>query len=360
MRLKTIELQNFRCFQQATFDVDHDITIIHGKNGAGKTSLVEAIHYLCYVRSFKTRTLHELAHVDSLDQFLLKGDIEFESSGFIQNHAIQIAYAQKKKKVKIDQKALSSYKELFSFCQVITTTQDDIEIIRGGPGHRRDFIDEALLLDKPGYVAVLKKYHATLDQRNALLHQSFHKDMYMLWTQKLYEMSFEIQQARQEYIKILEPSINTLLATMFDAQTQAIFSYSIKWGGSFTQENFVENCLQHLSAREYIMQRSLFGAHVDEIAIEFKGKSAKTFGSRGQQRLLALLLKIAHIENLLKKGITPIFVLDDLLSDFDEDKLAAILKLLQQLGIQLIFTIPQDPDILLKHISSRSAHVISI
>ena len=98
MRLKTIELQNFRCFQQAAFNLDQDVTIIHGKNGAGKTSLVEAIHYLCYVRSFKTRSLHELAHVDSLDQFLIKGDIEFELSGLLQNHAIQIAYAQKKKK----------------------------------------------------------------------------------------------------------------------------------------------------------------------------------------------------------------------------------------------------------------------
>ena len=360
MRLKTIELQNFRCFQQANFNLDHDITIIHGKNGAGKTSLVEAIHYLCYVRSFKTRSLHELAHIDSLDQFLIKGDIEFETSGFLQNHAIQIAYAQKRKKVKIDQRALSSYKELFSYCQVITATQDDIDIIRGGPGYRRDFIDEALLLDKPGYLGLLKKYHATLDQRNALLHQQFHKDMYMLWTQKLYEITIQIQQARQEYLQILEPSINRLLETMFDGQTQAIFTYSIKWGGNFSQENFIENCLQQLSAREYIMQRSLFGAHVDEIAIEFKGKSAKTFGSRGQQRLLALLLKIAHIENLIKKGIAPIFVLDDVISDFDEDKLAAIILLLRQISAQLIFTIPQDPDILLKHLPKGSAQVIAL
>lgn len=363
MRLKTIELQNFRCFQQATFNVDHDITIIHGKNGAGKTSLVEAIHYLCYVRSFKTRSLQELAHNDDinfLDQFLIKGDIEFEVSGLLQNHVIQIAYAQKKKKVKIDQRALSSYKELFSYCQVITATQDDIDIIRGGPGYRRDFIDEALLLDKPGYLVLLKKYHATLEQRNALLHQTFHKDMYLLWTQKLYEITLQIQQARQEYIQILEPSINKLLQTMFDEQTQAVFTYSIKWGGNFTQDNFVENCLQQLSAREYIMQRSLFGAHVDEIAIEFKGKSAKTFGSRGQQRLLALLLKIAHIENLLKKGISPIFVLDDVISDFDEDKLGSIIALLRQLSTQLIFTIPQDPAILLKYLPADSAQVITI
>ena len=360
MRLKTIELQNFRCFQQAAFNLDQDVTIIHGKNGAGKTSLVEAIHYLCYVRSFKTRSLHELAHVDSLDQFLIKGDIEFELSGLLQNHAIQIAYAQKKKKVKIDQRALSSYKELFSYCQVITATQDDIDIIRGGPGYRRDFIDEALLLDKPGYLSVLKKYHATLEQRNALLHQPFHKDMYVLWTQKLYEVTIQIQQARQEYLQILEPSINRLLETMFDGQTQAIFTYSIKWGGRLTQDNFVVNALQQLSAREHIMQRSLFGAHIDEIAIEFKGKSAKTFGSRGQQKLLGLLLKIAHIENLLKKGIAPIFVLDDVISDFDEDKLKSIMALLRQMPAQLIFTIPQDPDILLKYLPDGAAQVITL
>jgi len=360
VRIKTIELQNFRCFKQASFDLNNDITIIYGENGAGKTSLVEAIHYLCYVRSFKTRSLHELVHADIDDQFLLKGDIVQNQHEILQDHTVQIAYAHNKKKVKIDQKALSSYKELFSYCQVITATQDDIEIIRGGPGYRRDFIDEAILLAKPSYLSLLKRYQNVLEQRNALLGQPYHKDMYVLWTEKLYDMCIQIQQTRQSFILELQPSINKLLQTIFDADTRAVFTYSLKWGAGLEGKDFIENCISQLRAKEYILQRSLFGAHLDEISIQFQGKSAKVFASRGQQRLLALLLKIALIENLLKKQIAPVFVLDDVISDFDEVKLERIIRLLEGLFIQLIFTIPQHPAILIKHIQSTSVQVIEL
>src|SRR3989338_259222 len=109
MRLEKIELKNFRCFTKVSFDFSTDIVIIYGNNGSGKTTIIEALHYLCYLSSFRSRLPGEIAQFES-ESFFIKGTVTQEDLEVVE---IQVGFAKKQKIAKIGQKPISSYKELF-------------------------------------------------------------------------------------------------------------------------------------------------------------------------------------------------------------------------------------------------------
>ena len=144
MFLQELHIKQFRCFEDKKIVFSKPITLITGDNGMGKTSIMESIYYLSYFKSFRTHTPVELIHT-SAESFFLKGlflqtnliPLEEESQ-----HTIQIGYSHKKKSMKFDEKLITSYKEILSFFQVVTITEDDIDLIKGTPLARRAFIDQ--------------------------------------------------------------------------------------------------------------------------------------------------------------------------------------------------------------------------
>jgi len=335
--LRELQIKNFRCFESKVINLNSKIVLIEGENGVGKSSILEALHYLCYLRSFRTYAPKELIHFES-DNFFLKVVVE---NALCAQDELKVGFSGKKKTVKINEVAVPSFRELFESYRIITVTDDDLSLIKGTPEERRAFLDQFILLCAPEYLDMLKKFKHILDSRNALLaSKRVSRSNYDIWTKQLWESSIVIQRFRADKLRILNDIVSDLVNVHFGEEITIELGYKVKKGSlnedfdGFLQKN------HELFDLELRFERSCFGAHLDDISIIFKDQKSKQFASRGQQKLILLLLKVAQVKNILAQKGGVIFLLDDVMSDFDEKVLKTILDILIELDIQLILTSP--------------------
>ncbi len=359
MFVKQIELQHFRCFARKKIGFDQRIALIEGINGSGKTSLLEALHYACYLRSFRTHSPRELTLFDQ-DTFFIKVDFEHYELEQVIPHNLHVGYSNKKRLVKLNDKAISSYKELMGHFRIITLTEDDLGLIKLGPDLRRQFIDQAISLYTPEYIQLLKEYKVIAENRNKLLqHIQTEEDTYHIWSEQLWNKTACIQIQRKQFLISLQEEVNQLLKSYFSNDIHITFSYKPKMDNGTSWHTFFEQ-KKGLFAQERRFGRSLFGAHLDDMIITFQGTISRTFASRGQQKLIILLIKIAQIKALGRKKGPATFLLDDFMTDFDQDKAETVLQALTGLESQLIFTSPIRSSILGEMLQEQGAQRIKI
>ncbi len=341
LQVATIYLKNFRCFDQVTIDLNSRIVLIYGANGTGKTSLLEALYYGCYLRSFRTHLSRDLIALGQ-ESFFVKFLIHNGSQDNVVDHTIQIGFANNKRLVKVDNKTTVSYKDLLSYYRVVSLTEDDLKLIQDGPEERRAFLDQALLLNDAVYVTKMREYRVVLENRNALLqHQNIDQEAYFIWTKKLWEYTATIQSLRKQFLLEMETSVNQMLHEYIDKNLFLSFSYQAKKGSDSPFDLFWQTNHTDLMRQELHFKRTLFGAHIDDFSITLEGKRSRAYASRGQQKMIVLLIKIAQIRQLLQKNEPIIFLLDDFMTDFDLERGKALLSALFGLKCQLIFTSPR-------------------
>lgn len=337
--LRSLTVKNFRCFSTCTFDFNNPVVVIEGANGSGKTSLIEAIHYACYMRSFRAHSPRDLIRFES-DNFFINAQFN--------DHTISIGVMSQdgsiKRQVKVDNTAITSYKELRSYCRIITITEDDVMLIKGSPEKRRSFIDQALFLIDTESLELFKVYQEILDHRNALLYTAKSKkiddDSLAFWTRKLWDLSTAIAEKRCTALQQLAVQASTLLA-LFWPESETRFEYHPKCNYETTFDGFI-TMHKDLFEKEKHFGRSLFGIHLDDIEIIVNQKKARYFSSRGQQKLLIMMLKIALIQHLcsIDTHIPIAFLLDDFTTDFDALVSNKLMEICIKLNCQLIFVSP--------------------
>ncbi|HML19239.1 MAG TPA: DNA replication and repair protein RecF [Candidatus Dependentiae bacterium] len=343
MQIHSIELKNFRCFTHKIVKFDSNLVIIEGDNGSGKTSLLEAMHYGCYLRSFRTyNPRYMLAH--GQESFSIKLHVD-EGDLLPADHEIQIGFSGKRRSVKLNQHSICSYKELMESYRAITITEDDLGLITGGPEVRRTFIDTALILGNPLFTKTLADLKRIIDQRTSLIAQkSSNHEVFKLWTQQLWEKSCSIQQERLALLTKIEGQAQKLIQEMFNGAYTLNIYYRPKM--DLKGDSFEEWFAAHPSLYEHeiTMGRSLFGAHLDDFVIKFQDNHSKVYASRGQQKLIVMLIKMAQVHEIaLIKG-PAVLLLDDFLTDFDRKRAELCLKVLVSLHGQIILTTPIASD----------------
>lgn len=358
MHLKELHLKNFRCFSAKTLRFNSNIVILEGANGIGKTSLLEALHYACYLRSFRTYTPKELLQFEQ-QHFLIKILFEHTELDIPTQSNLQVSYFDKKRLVKLNDKAIDSYKELMDHYRIITLTEDDMGLIKLGPDMRRQFIDQALLLHKPTYLMQGKEYKTVLDNRNVVLQQHrVDKQMWYLWSEQLWHKSIAIQTDRIAMVARLQEEVSLLLAEHLP-EIEICFTYAPKKDLAGSYQEFTARYTT-LFEQEQRFRRSLFGVHLDDIDISFKGTASRTFASRGQQKLILLLIKIAQVKALCRQKGPAIFLLDDFITDFDTTYARIVLNMLTNLNIQLIFTVPTAGSAFIDLIAKEGVQTVKI
>lgn len=345
MHIQKLSLKNFRCFESFDVNFTAPLILISGANGSGKTTLLEILHYCCYLRSFRTHVVNELPTFNH-SSFHIKADITAHD-GF--NHTITIGVENKKKLVKVDQKTITTYKELTQLYRAITLTEDDLLLVKGSPEIRRSWIDQACSLVNPEHVTTLRHYRKLVQQRNALLHTNFDMDSYTIWTERLLDMSSVIRSERNELLKTFQVYVNKLLDTYFASECTISLTYK--------EKRVSESQLIH---QERAMRRSMIGAHLDDIAISFKHNHARSFASRGQQKLVTLLLKISELQHLSSLGFDALLLLDDFMTDFDTKRIDILLNVLDNLNTQIICTSPTIDGYLERTLLGRGAQHIKL
>lgn len=340
LQLTHLTLKNFRCFNQLSLDLDKQILLIQGLNVSGKTSLLEALYYSCYLRSFRTHLPKDLVMFEK-SNFFIKTTFRETTAQLSFMNEIQVGFTNNKRLVKINQKPISAFKELMDHYRVISISEDDLALIKGSPQVRRMFIDQAIVLVDPEFVSDLRNFRHILDSRNKLLqHTVIDQDSYYIWTKQLWQISSLIQQKRKQMLAALSHEINHSLVSYFDSLWSIVFTYKEKNIAPADSLDDFFKINQKLFQEEKRYRRSLFGAHLDDIIIDLQGKKSKSFASRGQQKLIVLLMKIAQIKHLSVKKGPAVFLLDDFMTDFDPERAQLLISVLLDLKNQLILTMP--------------------
>lgn len=349
MRITSLQLKHFRCFSEFQLNFDAPHVVIAGHNGAGKTSLLEALHFACYLRSFRT---HLPRHLIAFKQEACFVKVGLSSDEYDEQQEIQVGCSPSKKLVKVNSKPISTYKELTSVYRVITATEDDVMLVKGSPELRRSFLDQSLAMLNPAYIEMLRSYKKVLVNRNTLL-QSGKRDIasYDVWTQQLREHAFPIQKERGLFVTALQNRMQTIMHTYFDSSYEVALDYRSK--------DIPENG-GDLFERERAMKRSLVGIHLDDMHIAFRGTASRVFASRGQQKLLLLSLKIAFLQELTKRQGGAVVLLDDFITDFDEEKIEILLNVLYDLPYQVILTSPVEGGFGYQQLLEKGAQKVSL
>lgn len=330
--LQKIQLKNFRCFNNFLIEFDSPVTLLYGLNGSGKTSLLEALYYTCYLKSFRTHNTKDLIHFDN-ENFFIKA--------FFNNEEIHIGYTENKRSIKVNQKTIISYKELYDFYKIICITQDDLGLVQDGPELRRLFLNQALFLLHPHSVEIIKKYNHILDQRNKLLQSTIvNIEQLAIWTKALWQETFYIQTMRIQFLSLLQESITESLKQFFDATYSIKIAYAPKKNILNSWEEYCPLWEKHILPFELKYRRTLFGAHLDDFSILFQDKPARLFSSRGQQKLIVMLFKLGFAFYVKEKTDKIIMVIDDFLTEFDPLVADKLISICLSLKIQLIFTAP--------------------
>jgi len=348
MILNSISLQNFRSYQKSEFNFSKEITLIIGPNTAGKSNLVEAIFFLSTGKSFRIdkddqliKFGKEVARIKSkvdekdLEVVIAKGGV----SGSLRPLKKYLVNGVSKRKVDF---AGNFFAVLFA--------PNDLEIIISGPSKRRDFIDNILIQTDREYRLAIGFYEKGLRIRNALLHKAKETGIrqekeFVYWDHLLIVQGQKITKKREEFIKYLNDSKKDIL------------DFKIFYDRSLISK---ERLFQYKDA-EVGAGLTLVGPHRDDFVINLVENSPdgeeehdiKYFGSRGQQRLAILQLKILELDYIeFKTGVRPTLLLDDIFSELDEGHINLILDMIG--GQQTIMTTTHKefvPKRLLKQVS---------
>ncbi len=180
-------------------------------------------------------------------------------------------------------------------------------------------------------------------------------DEFDIWTEKLWHESRALQEHRRDYLQRLEQSVNALLANYFltshDADLTVRFEYTPKNMSGDDFNTFWAGYRTKHGQTEQEWRRSLFGAHLDDFAVIFQNKKARVYASRGQQKLLVLLIKIAQLQQLSSSGEPGVLLLDDFMTDFDATKVERSVAALKDLQFQMFLSCPVSPDVFLRNLS---------
>lgn len=324
--LRQIELINFRSYRRLKWHCRPELNIIQGANAAGKTNLLEAIGYLGCARSLRQQQETQLLNWGS-SFFQIKGVYEDKSAPV----EIDIIYHQNHKKLIINGQHHRLI-ELLGLVPVIYFGPDDLNILKGGPAYRRQFLDREISIIDRLYCQGLQQYRRILLQRNRLLRAlkagRGSRPELEPWNIQLVTTGTAIRERRQSFLKVLEPETATIYDRL-DGRQRLSFIYR---PGAASSEEWLAKIGAN-QEREIQAGLSLWGPHRDDFSLSIDGHEARFFASQGQQRSAVLALKIAETK-IFKRvlGKLPLLLLDDVFSELDNQRQQALITLLNGAG----------------------------
>ena len=331
MFLESLEVSNFRNLRGKIF-WGPGLNIIYGDNGQGKTNWLEAIHLLSRTKSFRTQRIQE-AILFGENTASVSGQV---STGTDLQREIQITLKDNTKALWVNGKRepLARY---LGHLQVFAFTADQLEVVRGAPEARRNFLDRGIASLRPAYVQTVSDYNKVLKQKNRILQDAFESelsleqtdDLISPWNQQLSRLGTEIYRARIEYTG----RINEALERNLFEPTALEIRYASALEGKGDLDDYESLLAARLRLRlpaELAAGRSLVGPHRDDLTIQLQGREMRVFGSSGQQRSALLLLDLAAISvyNFWHQDY-PIFLVDDVDAELDEKRIRRLLEYLE-------------------------------
>ncbi len=340
MLCKKVELCNFRNAENEVVEFNNGINVLHGENAQGKTNLLEAIYYVSLGKSF--RTTHDTEIIRFGEEYA-SVSLDYESAGREQNITMRMSSnARQRKNVTHNGVKITKLSELVGSFRAVLFSPDHLQMIKDGPSLRRNYLDVAISQIKPMYLHSLQKYNKILLNRNKLL-KNAEEDRATFdatidfWSAQLAHEAAIIAKARAEYVarsgEIIADFYKRMCASgEIDETPEFIYGGSAKQDAELyfdvetTEKNFLR-LLNDFHEREIAAGSTLYGTHKDDIIINLNGKNTRLYSSQGQQRSLALAMKLAEGEICkIDCGEYPVFLFDDVFSELDSGRRKNLLR----------------------------------
>ena len=341
MQIKRLYVKNFRNIKEQEFCFHENVNVLCGDNAQGKTNLCEAIS-LCMGPSF--RTTRQSSYIPfSLDNSKEKCVIKMwfttsfntESENFI-----EFTIGNNKKEIKYNGLAIKSAQELYGVLKYVVFIPEHLNLIKGVPEGRRDYLDSVAMMQTPVHYKKLSRYNKALKNKNNILSGiNFGDDLSKIipqtesWNTVLAAEGLNVTYGRLKYFSQLEDLASQLYNELSGGENLTLKYYSSIFDTTELKceeiNGLYNEYLERLNGsfqRELKMRYTVLGVHRDDMNLYINGNEVKEFGSQGQQRSTALALKLAEAEIIRRKEETPIMILDDVLSELDEHRQHFILN----------------------------------
>ena len=340
MRLTRLDIQRLRCLRDVSFRPAPGLNLITGGNGAGKTSLIEAVHLLGYGRSFRGRVRDGLIRTGQPDLSLFAEWVD----GHGRSRKAGLRHAGGTWEARLDGAPAPSLTELCAEFAVVTFEPGSHELIAGGAEHRRRFLDWALFHVEPEFLPVWRRYARALKQRNALLKRAPPAHALDPWDRELAETGDTLTALRRVYLDRLDPVLAATAGEFLPEPGAASLRFLPGWRH---EELSLADALLVARDRDLAAGYTSVGPHRADWRVEYAGLPGREALSRGQEKLTALACVLAQARTFAAdRGEWPVVCLDDLASELDATHQAQALAAVLDSGAQVLLTGTEPPSAL--------------
>jgi len=341
MYLKKISLFNYKNFSEASFDFDTKINCFVGKNGIGKTNVLDAIYHLSYGKSyFNPLAVQNIRHGE--DFFVIDG--EFHKKERDEQIVCSLKKGQKKI-LKRNSKQYEKFSDHIGFIPLVIISPADRDLIVEGSETRRKFIDSVISQLDANYLQQLIQYQKVLAQRNALLkyfalNHVFETDTLHIYNEQLNGLGQQIFEKRKGFIDDFIPIFNKHHQSI----TGSAETVQLIYESNLHQKDLL-TLLQENINKDRVLHYTSVGIHRDDLLFEIDNYSIKKFGSQGQQKSFLIALKLAQFEFVKKQsGENPILLFDDIFDKLDESRVGKIVEMVNNDTFGQLFISDTHPE----------------
>jgi DNA replication and repair protein RecF len=348
LHVSWLELVDFRSYRRLEWSPDPGVNLLIGANGAGKTNLLEAIAYAASLRSFRGVGDDGLVHDEAEQAYVRLG---VERGADLGETLIEIEIPRRGgRRTQVDRQRLRRTSDLVEVLRVVTFLPEDLDIVKRGPGRRRDLIDEAAVQLRPTAAIDLAEYERALRQRNAFLKQGAPDQVTLsVWDERVSQAGGKVMARRVSAMTELAPHVATAYRRISDSDQELSFRYVSGWGAEpdptiGAGEHGAALAAALAASRRTDMDRRVttVGPHRDEPVLVLDGHDSRTHGSQGEQRTVALALRLAVHTAVAERAATPVLVLDDVFSELDPDRAEALADALPPSQTLITSARPED------------------
>jgi len=324
--LDALNVRNFRNYSEQDILWHPHLNIITGLNAQGKSNLLEAIHYLSVVSSFRNSKDQEIIRWGQ-KYFFIEGMVRKRTGSY----SLAVGYSfDNRKVIRVNGNQRKKIGQILGILNTVLFSPEDLMIVKSSPAARRKYLDGEMIQLFPSYYYDLLQYQKIIGQKNNLLKEikekKYKESMLDIWDMQQVEIGSKIIKKRMETLKKLVPLARLMHRKLTDGEETLEISYetleeedTIK--NLYTSEikKIFEEKLVELRRAELRRGVSLIGPHRDDLKLSINSIDVRKYGSQGQQRTAALSLKMAELEMMkAETGEYPILLLDDVMSELDE------------------------------------------
>jgi DNA replication and repair protein RecF len=349
VHVATLELTDFRCYRSADLELPPSVIALTGANGQGKTSLLEAVGWLALGRSFRGVPDSALVRAGT-DQAIVRGAVADGES--VRRVDVEL-HAVGRHRLLVNGHPLTRTRDLTGTLRVTVFAPDDLQLVKGGPGERRVYLDDLLTSSVPRYAAVRADLDRVLRHRNALLRGGARdreaRDTLDVFDEQLVRAGGELIRGRLRLLDRLTPAVDDAYRHLAAEREGIDAAYQAEWSPAGPTPDLVDtqlrDALERRRAQEQERRVTLVGPQRDEWRLTIDDRDSRTHASQGEQRTLALALRLAAHRVLSEVvGTAPVLLLDDVFSELDAERSRLLVASLPPAGQTIVTTAGLIPD----------------